>query len=314
MNKEDHVKSLVAEVCAGLKGDGCWSGRVVPEVYHAAKKELEKQMKLPVVSKSSLLDFMEDPYAYHWKRVSGEEERSEALRKGALIDCLTLTPELAGDLYVVGKADRRTKAGKELAAQVEAEGKELVGQEEYEAALRTAGMARRELDARLGEYRTQVAAFIVTDEAGGEKLEVPVVICGMFDVVPEDGGLPIVDLKTTSRNIVSEREVSRNMAEYGYGFQAAMYIDLALFAMGEERSFCFFYVTVSEPTRMRFVDVNMTDIELYRAGYFEGLRAYAAAWKGDNWGGAVLPDMVYEVPAWDAKRGADVIAEKGGEQ
>lgn len=292
------------DIARVLEYDGCYCCRVTDtREYHAMKKELEERMKLPVVSKSSLLDFMEDPYAYHWRQVSGEEVKSEALRKGSLIDCLTLTPEAAGDLYVVGKADRRTKAGKELAAQVEAEGKELVTQVEYEAALRTASLAQRELEGRLGEYKTQVAAYFVTDEVRGEKLATPVIVTGMFDVLPEDGGLPIVDLKTTSRNIVSEREVNRNMAEFGYGVQAAMYVDLALFGMGESRKFMFFYVTVSEPTRMRFVDVNMTDIELYRARYFDGLKAYAAAWNGDDWGSALLPDMVYEVPSWDAKRG-----------
>lgn len=302
MNNDEHVKSLVAAVMGGLKEDGCWSGQVVPEVYHAAKRELERRMKLPVVSKSSLLDFMEDPYAFHWRQVSGEEEKSEALRKGALIDCLTLTPELAGDLYVVEEVNRRTNAGKARVAELDGAGKVIVSPEEYEAARKVGMLARGELEARLGEYRTQVAAFIVTDEAGGEKLEVPVVICGMFDVLPIDEAFPIIDLKTTSRSIVNPKEINRNMAEYGYGVQAAMYIDLALFGMGESRKFMFFYVTVSEPTRMRFVDVNMTDIELYRARYFDGLKAYAAAWKGDDWGSAVLPDMVYEVPAWDMKR------------
>ena len=210
MNNEDDVKSLVAAVMGGLKGEGCWSGQVVPEVYHAAKRELERRMKLPVVSKSSLLDFMEDPYAFHWRQVSGEEEKSEALRKGALIDCLTLTPELAGDVYVVEEVNRRTNAGKARVAELEGAGKVIVSPEEYEAARKVGMLARGELEARLGEYRTQVAAFFLTDEVCGEGLATPVVICGMFDVVPGDAGLPIVDLKTTSRSIVSEREVSRS--------------------------------------------------------------------------------------------------------
>ena len=291
------------DIALTLEYDGCYCCRVTDtREYHAMKKALEKKTKFPVVSKSLLIDFMADPYGCHWKQTAGEEERSEALRKGALIDCLTLTPELAGDVYVVEEVNRRTNAGKARVAELEGAGKAIVGPEEYEAARRVAMLARGELEARLGEYKTQVAAYFVTDEVQGEKLATPVIVTGMFDVLPDNETLPIVDLKTTSRSIVNPKEINRNMAEYGYGVQAAMYIDLALFGMGESRKFMFFYVTVSEPTRMRFVDVNMTDIELYRARYFDGLKAYAAAWNGDDWGSALLPDMVYEVPAWDMKR------------
>ena len=295
------------EIARVLRNDGCYCCRVSDtREYHAMKKELEKKMKLPVVSKSLLIDFMADPYGFHWRQTAGEEDKSEALRKGSLIDCLTLTPDAAGDFYVVGKADRRTKAGKELAARVEAEGKELVSQEEYESALRTASLAKRELDARLGEYKTQVAAYFVTDEVKGEKLATPVIVTGMFDVLPDNENLPIVDLKTTSRNIVNPKEINRNMAEYSYGIQAAMYIDLALCGMGEERKFSFFYVSLDEPTRMRWVCVNLADVEMYRARCFAALAAYAYAWKFDVWGQAVLPDMVYDVPQWDAQRGVSL--------
>lgn len=314
MNNDEHVKSLVAAVCAGLNENGCWSGQVMPEVYHAAKKELEKRMKLPVVSKSLLWDFMKDPYGSRWRAIQEVKKESEALRKGSLVDCLTLTPELFDDLYVVEEINRRTNAGKARVAELEAAGKVIVAPEEYEGARKVAMLAREELEARMGEYRTQVACWAYVEAVNGEALPCPMVITGMFDVLGSGTVVdPIVDLKTTSRSIVDAREVSRNMAEFGYGVQAAVYTDLCLLARGEARPFRFFYVSLEEPVRMRWVDVNEVDIELYRARYFAGLRAYAECWSGDDWGSAVLPDMTYEVPVWDAKRGAEVIAEKGGQ-
>lgn len=314
MNNDEHVKSLAAAVSGGLKEKGCWSGVVMPEVYHAAKKEVEAKLRCPVVSKSLLWDFMKDPYGARWRALEGVRKESEALRKGALVDCLTLTPELFGDMYVVEEVNRRTNAGKARVAELEAAGKVIVSPDEYEAARKVAMLARGELGRGLGEFRTQVACWARVEEVEGVELACPVVITGMFDALPGEAGLPIVDLKTTSRSIVDAREVSRNMAEFGYGIQAAVYSDLCQLVLGEERGFRFFYVSLEEPVRMRWVDVNACDVELYRARYFAALRAYAECWAGDNWGSAVLPDMTYEVPVWDARRGAEVIAEKGGER
>ena len=67
MNYDDDVRSLVAEVSAGLKENGCWSGVVMPEVYHAAKGKVERKLRCPVVSKSLLWDFMKDPYGARWR-------------------------------------------------------------------------------------------------------------------------------------------------------------------------------------------------------------------------------------------------------
>ena len=312
MNYDEHVKALVAAVCAGLKGEGCWSGVVMPEVYHAAKGEVERKLRCPVVSKSLLWEFMKDPYGARWRAIQDVKKESEALRKGSLVDCLTLTPELFGELYVVEEVNRRTNAGKARVAELEGEGKVILTPREYDEGKSVARLARGVLES-LGGYRTQVACWARVEEVEGVPLACPVVITGMFDVLPDEVVLPIVDLKTTSRSIADAWEVCRNVAEFGYGIQAAVYTDLCQLVLGEERGFRFLYVSLEEPVRLRWVDVNVCDVELYRARYFAGLRAYAECWAGDDWGSAVLPDMVYEVPSWDARKGADVIAEKGGE-
>lgn len=301
MNNDEHVKSLVAAVCAGLKENGWWSGQVMPEVYHAAKGEVERRMKCPVVSKSLLWDFMKDPYGSRWRAIQEVKKESEALRKGALVDCLTLTPELFEDMYVVEEINRRTNAGKARVAELEAAGKVIVAPEEYERARKVAMLARGVLES-LGGYRTQVACWALVDEVGGEALECPVVITGMFDVLPDEVVLPVVDLKTTSRSIVDEREVCRNVAEFGYGIQAAVYADLCQLVLGEERGFRFLYVSTEDPIRLRWVRVDGCDIEMYRARYYAALRDYAHCWSEDYWGDAVLTPMVYEPPVWEVNR------------
>ncbi len=299
----DAVKALVAAVSAGLKGDGCWSGPVMPEVYHAAKGEVERKLRCPVVSKSLLWDFMKDPYGARWRAMEGVKKESDALRKGSLIDCLTLTPELFGGLYVVEEVNRRTNAGKARVAELEGEGKVILTPKEFDEAQKVALLARGVLES-LGGYRTQVACWARVDEVGGEALACPVVITGMFDVLPDEVVLPVVDLKTTSRSIVDEREVCRNVAEFGYGIQAAVYTDLCQLVLGQERGFRFLYVSTEEPVRLRWVGVDSCDVEMYRARYYAALREYARCWKEDYWGDAVLPAMVYAPPVWDVNRGS----------
>lgn len=305
---------LATEIIKKLRTESCHSMDVsYPKIYHELKREIEKSAKVPVVSKSSLVDFMADPYKHHWKQASGEQEKSDALRKGALIDCLTLTPDLISEQYVIADVNRRTNEGKARVAAAQEAGKEIISLAEYEAANRIASMARRELQARLGEYKTQVACYILVDELNNEKLATPVIITGMFDLLPTNENAPLTDLKTTSRPITNRADINRNMAEYGYGVQAALYVDLARFALGQDRWFNFFYVSLDEPTRMRWVLVNNADLELYRQRYYEAVKSYAYAWKFDDWGSAILTDMVYDVPAWDASRGTACVAEKGGE-
>lgn len=305
---------LSKKIAKALEKESRYSFQVSnPREYHEAKKELEKAMKLPVVSKSLLADFMTDPYRYHWKQAAGEQEKSDALRKGALIDCLTLTPDLAGEQYVVEEVNRRTNAGKARVAELEAAGKDIISPAEYDSASRIAAMAKRELDLRLGEYQTQTACYILIDSLNDEELATPVIVTGMFDVLPANENAPLTDLKTTSRAITNRQDVNRNMAEYGYGMQAAMYVDLARIVLNQERWFNFFYVSLDEPTRMRWVLMNNADLELYRQRYFEAIKAYAYAWAFDEWGSAVLPDMTYDVPQWDMQRGTECVAEKGGQ-
>ena len=302
MDTTNPLYGIFSTVKSKLKEQGYYSTAIDPKSYHALKKELEKEMKLPVVSKTSLNNFMKDPYGYRWKQLNDVEEYSEAMRKGSLIDCMTLTPEQAGNSYIIEDVNRRTNAGKARVAELAERGIEVVSHAEYDAAQRIAGIAQKELASRLGEYQTQIACWATIDNILGEKLETPVILTGMFDILPTDSSLPIVDLKTTSRSIVNPSDVNRNMAEYGYGIQAAVYMDLSLLALEENRGFSFFYVSLDEPTRMRWVGTKGSDIELYRARYFDAMIRYAKAWAHDDWGTPLLPDMIYEMPAWDARK------------
>lgn len=314
MNIEEETKTLVEIVSDSLKKNGSCFLEVNPEVYHAAKKELEKKFKLPVVSKSLLWDFMKDPFGARWRAIDETPKDSEALRKGAIIDCLTLTPALFPSLYAVEEINRRTNAGKARIAELEADGKAILTPKEYDDANRVSNIARNEISRVCGEFQPQVACWVIIDEVKSEKLPCKVILTGMFDILPQEdaGKKAIVDLKTTSRSIVSEAEVNKNMAEYGYGVQAAIYTDLCQLAMGDTRPFAFLYVSLETPTRLRWVYMNPVDIEYYRAKYYQALHSYAACWKCNDWGDPVLPDMTYVPPAWEIKRETSNLSQNVG--
>lgn len=301
----EHIES-VDQVKDALRKNNVCMGLVHPEKYHEWKNILPNS-----ISKSGLVDYMRDPYEYRWaqiekerKRKAGEkEEVSAALRTGKLYDCLLLTPHLLEEQYVVEEVNRRTKAGKERADQLAAEGKEIITPEEMEQARRAVQQAANALKKIQGSGKlyTQVAVWARIKQLGDCKLAVPLTVSGMFDalIVSNTGVMQIVDLKTTSVALRDERDTQRNAYAYRYGIQAAMYSDLLTIATGvPPTTFSLLYVTTTEPTRTRHVGFSMEELRNSRNEYLSALVDYAEALSSDNWGSAELPYMTFTRPTW----------------
>lgn len=304
IDTEQETKDLLAELIPALKKYGTYTTDMVPYCYHAVKPLLESKLKMPVVSKSSLSFFMKDPYGYRWAALSGETRKTDALSKGALIDCIALTPELVHNFYaVVDAPDKRGKTWKDSAAAAEKEGREPVLLKEYEAACRISRKVTEALEKHYPDgYTEQTGMWAIVENVGGVPLETPVILTGMIDILPFNENLPICDLKTTSFPLYSEDALNRNIYEYAYTLQAAIYSDLYQATGGTDRGFELLFTSVAEPTRTRFVRINPREIAAARLRYTEGLRNYAYAWKHDEWGHTELPDMEYEPPAWSKKK------------
>lgn len=280
----------VDQVRASLAEKGVCIGRVNPEAYHRWKGELPA----PVVSKSSLHEFAASPWAYKWRRDNGRAVASAGFALGSAVDAALLTPELFARQYVCEEVDRRTKAGKARAAELEAAGVTALRPEEAEVvrlARDHAAHALELLQLRLGEtYESQVAMWAYLTQLGGSPLPMPLIVTGMLDICPHKGGM-LLDLKTTSKPVGSEKALNYAMLDYEYGVQAALYRDLFEMCTGERRGeFAFLFVETTLPCLARYMWVSDEQMLAYREYYQRKLREFSQALALDEWGDCVLED------------------------
>lgn len=312
MNKDDLKVLGLDDVLAGLERDGFAIGLVDPEVYHGWKRVIPN-----CVSKSMLTEFAENALLFHMNEVEGRKVERRGFRMGSAVDAAVLTPEVFARRYfweekqvALTKSGEPAKNGaqdpeqKARWAARAAAGDVLMDEAEYAEVLRVAGNVRdawRGLGLTVGENAlSQVAMFCRLEEVGGERLPVPLVVCGMLDLMPLVGG-ELWDLKTTSRG-VSEGALNAQVAEYGYGLQAALYADLFAVCTGEERVFRFLFAEVVPPYQCRVVEMPWLAMDGYRVRYERLLWEYARCVATGDWGGPVLPTMVYEMPVWEKKK------------
>lgn len=289
------------DVVERLRAGGSCIGVVrEPNAYHAWKAELEAEFRCPVVSKSGLADFAASPFKHHYKLMNRVKEESKALAFGSAVDCLVLTPDVFPTLYAVEEIDRRTKAGKERAAELDAQGLAVLKPEEYATVKATAERALGHLAGDgliLGHsFRSQVGMWALLAELDEVPLATPMLVCGMIDICPDEGGR-LIDLKTTSTDVEDAQRLGWTLEDYRYGLQAAIYLDLFNLCTGEERdTFDFLFVNAGPPAMSRMMRLDAGVIEAYRTEYCALIKRYATTWKLGEWGDATLP-MVHFVPS-----------------
>ena len=118
----------------------------------------------------------------------------------------------------------------------------------------------------------------------------------MYDYIPADHRLPIVDLKKTQE--ASPRGIQKAMANYGYDFQREWYGDVYRAMAGLDREFLFLFVEEDAPHAWAFAtpdwttrEVNAQRCKHARATWKECLDT--GVWPG--YGGRV---MQYQMPPW----------------
>ena len=303
------------DVVERLRAGGSCIGVVrEPNAYHAWKNDLEAEFQCPVVSKSSLADFAASPFRHHYKLMNRVKEESKALAFGSAVDCLVLTPDVFPTLYAVEEIDRRTKAGKERAAELDAKGLAVLKPEEYAVVRATAERALGHLaedELILGHtFRSQVGMWVMLTELDGAPLSSPLIVCGMIDICPDEGGR-LIDLKTTSTDVEDVQRLGWTLEDYHYGLQAAIYLDMFNLCTGEERdTFDFLFVNAGPPAMSRLMRLDSGCVAAYRAEYCALIKRYATAWKIGEWGDATLP-MVHFVPS--RKEAAKLMEADNGE-
>jgi len=229
------------------------------------------------VSKSLITDFIEDPAK--WK-ASPRKQVTKAMRAGSLFDCLATTPEEFESRYtVLPYNDLKTNAAKDWKAAAEADGIEVVKQDQIDAAqaqLR-AVMNHPEAAKLLTQSQKQVACKHRTKYPFASKC--------LIDLVPEYSATLLGDLKTCEpSSLESMRSLQRHIFEWGYHIQAGAYLDGWNIATGEERTrFKFIFVTNSAPFRCAVIELPLAAILLGAQQYQSGIARFVDCLQRNEW-------------------------------
>jgi exodeoxyribonuclease VIII len=172
----------------------------------------------PAISASQLKTVMQSPYHY-WSRYLDPSRTptiaTSAMKLGSLVHCAVLEPDELSKRYGI-TPDRRSNAGKALAAEMEASGIEAVTAQEMEQALAMAASVRS----------NSTAAMLLSNGAAEQSFWWDDVSTGLRckcrpDWLSADGAT-IVDLKTCVD--ASPTGFAKSVAQWSYQVQSAHYL------------------------------------------------------------------------------------------
>ena len=220
----------------------------------------EREYRLsPGISRSELFLIGQSPEKFKYLQ-EHPESPTPALLFGQLFHTMALQPETVKDLFAIApNVDRRTKAGKEVFAQfeAEAENKTVVPSDMYQQAQEMCeALKRNEFVQKLLAGEKEVA-FFWDDDLTGEPCKCRV------DCLTELGdNLIIVDLKSTEN---AETETfMRSAIKYGYDFQSAMYSKGVEVNKGKKPLFVFIAIEKNPPYA---INILQADELFLRRGY-----------------------------------------------
>jgi len=263
-------------------------------IYHPDLSN-EDYHHLKAVSPSQIKALKRSPLHYFDQFLAEDREKkppSEAKLRGTALHTAVLEPELWDSTIAVPphSFDRRTKVGKELAAEFEREsaGKIVLAPDDADQVRRMADAVRKHPAARflLDLPGRREASYTWTDpETGLECKTRP-------DWHSEDRRI-VVDVKTSAD--ASRAEFARSIANYEYHIQAAWNLD----AQGGE----LFLSVVVENTRPYGVAVYPASEAMLAAGRRRrdaAMQQLAECWQTNSWPG--YGDQIQEpidLPVWN---------------
>ena len=269
---------------------------VHPEDYHTqTKKRGEADY---VMSRSDLVEFHHNPR--RWRK-GFDDETTDAMEWGTLVDCLTLTPAQFTDRYAIApqvypceptKKDPRTtkpwnrnadycKEWEESQA-----GKAVIKFELYQRAVTAKDVLLDSSDVWPVFADAARSVHVTADYHDAETgLIIPVKI--LIDCVPDAGndhGRTIADLKTCESG--DPHAWQNAVFHKNYHVQAALYLDVYVAATGEDRvDFTHVWQESYAPYECGGAVVSSEFMELGRLKYRQALAKYADCLKGGQWPG-----------------------------
>jgi len=258
------------------------------EDYHAG----------PGVSKSSLDAVAKSPAHYFAKYLDPQRQKQEqtpAMLTGTLAHCAILEPAEFDKRYAVGPdVSKATKEWKTFEALVTSAGQTAIKPDQRAMAFAQSNAIRKLQDvaALFEKGEAELSAFW-TDEATG-------LLCKCRpDWVHEceDGGVILVDVKTTSD--ASLREFSRSIAKWRYHAQAAWYIDGYQQASGKTvHGFMFVAVENDYPHATCAYMLDDESLDLGRETCRRDLDKLAGCLTREEWPGYSNEIEVVSLPYW----------------
>jgi len=267
----------------------------MPKLIHHPGLSNEAYHALKAVSPSQIKILRRSPLHYFDQFLAEDREKkppTEAMLKGTALHTAILEPQLWDSTIAVPPHafDRRTKVGKELAAEFakESAGKIVLSPDDADEVRRMADAVRNHPAARflLELPGRREASYTWTDQVTGLECKT------RPDWHSEDRRI-VVDVKTAQD--ASRAEFSRSISNYEYHVQAAWNLD----AQGGEL-FLSLVVENARPYGVAVYPASEAMLEAGRRRIQSGMAQLAECWRTNSWpsyGDEI--QVPIELPAWN---------------
>lgn len=250
-------------------------------------KPSEEYFTSPGISKSGLDQIAKSPLHYqNW--LNTRVAPTAAMAFGSAVHTMVLEYDSFDDRYILMPEglNRRTNAGKEAAAEIEASGKTILTQSDYDKCRYIFDSIHRHPTASdiFSEGRSEVS--VMANVQG-------IVVKGRTDWFRQ--GI-LADLKTTQD--ASPEEFARSVAKYRYHVQDAVYTDL--FDRNSELIHNFFFIAVetSAPYAVKVYELDEQAKEVGRKLYDRDLQTYIRCSERNEWPGYEEGVTALALPRW----------------
>lgn len=122
----------------------------------------------------------------------------------------------------------------------------------------------------------------------------------MYDYIPDDPSLPIIDLKKTQD--ASPEAVAKSMQKYGYDFQREWYGDIYRNETGHDREFLFLFVEETPPHAYLFATPDFMTREINSMRCRRARNIWSNCLATGKWPGYNAGVMQYTMPAWQVTK------------
>lgn len=250
--------------------------------------------------RSSILKCHDVSAKYAFQEMYTPYKTTPALTLGNALHTMVLEPELFDTKYSIKPEgiDKRTRLGKEIYQDYlnELDGRtELSGDQKKSAHAMALAIKKNSLtDTHFHEGDSEITILNHIPIDG-----LDVLLKSRIDRLTKDKlyGMQIVDIKTMSRHL-TDRNLSKQVYDYGYHMQAAMQIDAVRRELNADPSYYWLFVQSEPPYDVVWREAGEDTINLGRRSYKGNIYKHRMCMNTGIWPGVSDSCDVLEVPDW----------------